>query len=78
MYENVTIRRFVTVSKLSYNASVQEIFDAMKHPITGVSFLAKAQSLPSHTFIVWDAINWIQNHVDGNINAIDTLESMRK
>lgn len=68
---------FLAESKLSCNATVLEIFDAMKHPITGVSFLGKAQSLPSFTFILWDAIHWIQTHVEGNANALEILEAMR-
>lgn len=46
--------------------------------MTGVSFVVKSQSLPSFTFILWDAINWLQNRVEGNANPLEMLESMRK
>lgn len=69
---------FLTESKLSYNASLSEIFEAMKHPVTGVNFISKVQSLPSLTFVLWDAIMWLQSHIEGNINPVETLESMRK
>lgn len=69
---------FLTESKLSCNASLTEIFDAMKHPVTGVNFISKVQSLPSLTFVLWDAITWLQTHIEGNINPLETLEAMRK
>lgn len=69
---------FLTEAKLGCNATLVEIFDAMRHPVTGVCFVARAQSLPSYTFVLWDAINWINAHVEGAVNALAKLEAMRK
>lgn len=71
-------RSFLTEAKLGCNATLAEIFEAMRHPVTGVSFVARAQSLPSCTFVLWDAINWLNAHVEGTVNALDRLEAMRK
>lgn len=65
-------------TKLSPNANLSEIFEAMRNPATGVSFLAKAQSLPSCTFVSNDAINWLNSRIEGQCNAIEILERMRK
>lgn len=70
-------RSFITEAKLGPNASDLEIFEAMRHPVTGVCFVARAQSLPSHTFVLWDAITWIGAHVEGGVNALEKLEAMR-
>lgn len=63
--------------KLSATATINEIFEAMRHPSTGIMFLSKQQSLPSYTFVSYDAINWLNNHID-ECNAIDILERMRR
>lgn len=54
---------FLTETKISPSAPLLDIFEAMRHPATGVSFLAKAQSLPSYTFVAYDAINWINSRI---------------
>lgn len=69
---------FLTEAKLGCHATLPEIFEAMRHPVTGVCFVARAQSLPSYTFVLWDAINWIHAHVEGSVNALELLEAMRK
>ncbi|XP_053687887.1 GATOR complex protein Iml1 isoform X1 [Sabethes cyaneus] len=65
-------------SKLKQSATLQEIFEAFKHPVHGVGFLAAAQSLPSCTFVAYDAITWLQNRIEGPCNPLDILEEMRK
>lgn len=69
---------FMSETKLSPAASLSEIFEAMRHPATGVNFLAKAQSLPSFTFVSYDAINWLNSRIEGPCNSIEILERMRK
>lgn len=70
---------FLTETKLNVaDATINEIFEAFRHPTTGVSFLAKVQSLPSQTFVSYDAINWLNNRIDGQFNAIEILERMRR
>lgn len=68
---------FVTETKLKATASLLEIFEAMKHSITGLSFLSPAPSLPSMSFVSIDAVNWLNNRIDGNINAREILDKMR-
>lgn len=55
-----------------------EILDAMKNPVNGINFLAKSQSLPSWTFVLMDAITWLQNRIDGKVNPLEMLEAMKK
>lgn len=50
----------------------------MKHPVTGVGFLGPATSIPSCTFVSYDAILWLQTRIEGSCNAIEVLERMRK
>lgn len=69
---------FLTETKLSASAVLSEIFEAFRHPVTGVGFLAKVQSLPSQTFVSYDAINWLNNRIDGQCNTIEILERMRR
>ncbi|XP_058838167.1 GATOR complex protein Iml1 isoform X2 [Topomyia yanbarensis] len=65
-------------SKLKQTATLQEIFEAFKNPDHGVGFLGPAQSLPSCTFVAYDAITWLQNRIDGPCNPLDILEDMRR
>lgn len=69
---------FLTETKLNASATLTEIFEAFRHPVNGISFLAKVQSLPSQTFVSYDAINWLNNHIEGPCNAIEILERMRR
>lgn len=69
---------FLTETKLNASATLSEIFEAFRNPVTGVSFLAKVQSLPSQTFVSYDAINWLNNRIEGQCNAIEILERMRR
>lgn len=69
---------FLAETKLSPTATLTEIFEAFRHPTTGVSFLWKMQGLPSFTFVAYDAVNWLNNRIEGPCNAIDILERMRR
>uniref|UniRef100_A0A182PF51 DEP domain-containing protein n=1 Tax=Anopheles epiroticus TaxID=199890 RepID=A0A182PF51_9DIPT len=64
--------------KLKPSATLQEIFEAMRHPVHGVGFLAPAQSMPSCTFVSYDAINWLQNRIEGPCKPVEILEEMRR
>ena len=69
---------FVTgEQKLKSTATILEIFEALKHPQTGVGFLSSAQSLPSYTFVSYDAINWLHQHMESPCDPIKILEAMR-
>lgn len=64
--------------KLRPNATVAEIFEVMKHPVHGVSFISQTQSLPLYTFVSFDALLWFKNNLDNSRNPLEILESMRK
>lgn len=51
-------------------ASICEILEAFRHPVTGVGFTIQTVSLPSNTFVSIDAIQWLIYHVEG-INDIE-------
>lgn len=55
-----------------------EIFEAMKHPVTGIGFLGPAPSLPSFTFVSYDAILWLHSRMEDPCNPIEILDSMKK
>ncbi|XP_024945563.1 GATOR complex protein DEPDC5 isoform X2 [Cephus cinctus] len=67
------------VSKIKSNASSSEILEGMKHPQTGVGFLKQCPSLPSQTFVSADAVQWLNNHIEGGVtveNAINIMKNM--
>lgn len=53
---------------LKPNASNQEILNALKHPVTGLGFIAAHENLPPLTFISADAVNWLMIHMEGISN----------
>lgn len=63
---------------LSATAGLNEIFDSMRNATTGITFITKLPGLPSHTFVSCDAINWLNSHIEGQCNAIEILERMRR
>ncbi|XP_066583713.1 GATOR complex protein Iml1 isoform X2 [Prorops nasuta] len=69
----------VELAKLKPDATNLEILEAMKHPQTGVGFLTQHPSLPSQTFVSADAVQWLNNHIEGGItveNAVNLMKGM--
>ncbi|XP_039486621.1 GATOR complex protein Iml1 isoform X9 [Drosophila santomea] len=64
--------------KFSPNATLPEIFEAMKHPVNGVGFFSQTQSLPSCTFVSYDALMWLKTRLNNGRHPLDLLEAMRK
>ncbi|KPU77711.1 uncharacterized protein Dana_GF25030, isoform E [Drosophila ananassae] len=64
--------------KFSPNATLADIFEAMKHPVTGVGYFSKTQSLPSCTFISYDALMWLKTRLNNGRQPLELLEAMRK
>lgn len=64
--------------KFKMSTPLEEIFEAFKHPTNGVGYLVAAPSLPSLTFVSYDAIIWLSNHIEENVNPFDLLEAMRE
>jgi len=65
--------------QFSPNATLAEIFEAMKHPVNGVGFFSQTQSLPSCTFVSYDALMWLKTRLNnGRHHPLDLLEAMRK
>lgn len=50
----------------------------MKHPINGVAFISQTQSLPSYTFVSFDALIWLKNNLESSRNPLEILDMMRK
>ncbi|XP_032596837.1 GATOR complex protein Iml1 isoform X4 [Drosophila grimshawi] len=64
--------------KFSASATLAEMFEAMKHPVNGVGFFTQTQSLPSCTFISYDALIWLRSRVTNGRHPLELLEAMRK
>ncbi|XP_017789838.1 PREDICTED: DEP domain-containing protein 5 [Habropoda laboriosa] len=67
------------LTKLKNTASNNEILEAMKHPQNGVGFLTQHPSLPSQTFVSADAVQWLNDHIEGGVtveNAISIMNGM--
>ncbi|XP_046613786.1 GATOR complex protein Iml1 isoform X1 [Neodiprion virginianus] len=67
------------VSKIKSSASNAEILEAMKQPHTGIGFLTQHPSLPSLTFVSAEAVQWLNNHIEGGVTvekAIIIMEGM--
>ncbi|XP_078053123.1 GATOR complex protein Iml1 isoform X3 [Augochlora pura] len=65
--------------KIKNTASKNEILEAMKHLQSGVGFLTQHPSLPSQTFVSADAVQWLNNHIEGGVTvegAIDIMNGM--
>ncbi|XP_036220149.1 GATOR complex protein Iml1 isoform X2 [Bactrocera oleae] len=69
---------FASEVKLRSNSDLNEILEAMKHPITGVAFFTQTSSLPCYTFVSHEALLWLKTRLDNNKNPLDILEAMRK
>ena len=64
--------------RLGRSASVNDIVDAMRHPVSGVGFLAHHISLPSMTFVSADAVQWLIKHVEGVSNQHSAEQILEK
>ncbi|XP_039311232.1 GATOR complex protein Iml1 isoform X7 [Solenopsis invicta] len=65
------------LTKIKSNATNVEILEAMKHPQTGVGFLTQHPSLPSQTFVSADAIQWLNNHIEGGVGVERGINIMK-
>jgi len=65
------------LTKIKNNATNLEILEAMKQPQTGVGFLTQHPSLPSQTFVSADAIQWLNNHIEGGIEIEQGINIMK-
>ncbi|XP_076389057.1 GATOR complex protein Iml1 isoform X7 [Megachile rotundata] len=64
------------LTKLKNTAPNNEILEAMKHPQTGVGFLTHHPSLPSQTFVSADAVQWLNNHIEGGVTVEGAINIM--
>lgn len=64
------------LTKLKNTAPNSEILEAMKHPQTGVGFLTHHPSLPSQTFVSADAVQWLNNHIEGGVTVEGAINIM--
>ncbi|XP_055688137.1 GATOR complex protein Iml1 isoform X3 [Lutzomyia longipalpis] len=64
--------------KFKVTDPLMDIYKAMKHPTTGVPFIGPAQSMPSCTFVSYDALKWLQDRIEGPFDAVEMLERMRR
>ncbi|XP_077271177.1 GATOR complex protein Iml1 isoform X8 [Temnothorax americanus] len=65
------------LTKIKSNATNVEILEAMKHPQTGVGFLTQHPSLPSQTFVSADAIQWLNNYIEGGMGIEQGINIMK-
>lgn len=65
------------LTKIKSNATNLEILEVMKHPQTGVGFLTQHPSLPSQTFVSADAIQWLNNHMEGGMGIEQGINIMK-
>ncbi|XP_076544250.1 GATOR complex protein Iml1 isoform X8 [Osmia lignaria lignaria] len=64
------------LTKLKNTAPNTEILEAMKHSQTGVGFLTHHPSLPSQTFVSADAVQWLNNHIEGGVTVEGAINIM--
>ncbi|XP_072750951.1 GATOR complex protein Iml1 isoform X6 [Anoplolepis gracilipes] len=65
------------LTKIKSNATNLEILEVMKHPQNGVGFLTQHPSLPSQTFVSADAIQWLNNHMEGGVGVEQGINIMK-
>uniref|UniRef100_A0A1B6F1V2 DEP domain-containing protein n=1 Tax=Cuerna arida TaxID=1464854 RepID=A0A1B6F1V2_9HEMI len=66
---------------LKETATPQEIVEAMKHPVYGLSFLSPHASLPGHVFVSSDAVSWAITHMEHITSyeaAVKLMEDLRQ
>ncbi|XP_076220694.1 GATOR complex protein Iml1 isoform X2 [Nomia melanderi] len=62
--------------KIKSTAPNNEILEAMKHSQSGVGFLTQHPSLPSQTFVSADAVQWLNNHIEGGVTVDGAINIM--
>lgn len=65
-------------TNLSPSTPLCDILEAMRHSQTGLNFVVKVPNFPPYTFVSYDAIGWLNDHMDGPCNALEILERMKK
>lgn len=73
---NVIDSSSMELTKLKNTASNNEILEAMKHSQNGVGFLTQHPSLPSQTFVSADAVQWLNNHIEGGVTVENAINIM--
>lgn len=73
---NVIDSSSMELTKLKNTASNNEILEAMKHSQNGVGFLTQHPSLPSQTFVSADAVQWLNNHIEGGVTVENATNIM--
>lgn len=73
---NVIDSSSMELTKLKNTASNNEILEAMKHSQNGVGFLTQHPSLPSQTFVSADAVQWLNNHIEGGVTIENAINIM--
>lgn len=73
---NVIDSSSMELTKLKNTASNNEILEAMKHLQNGVGFLTQHPSLPSQTFVSADAVQWLNNHIEGGVTVENAINIM--
>lgn len=53
------------VMLLKPNASDIEIIEALRNPISGLSFINPQINLPNLSFVTADAVTWLMAHMEG-------------
>ncbi|XP_076241100.1 GATOR complex protein Iml1 isoform X2 [Calliopsis andreniformis] len=65
------------LTKIKSTATYNEILEAMKHPQHGVvGSLTQHPSLPNQTFVSADAVQWLNNHIEGGITVEGAINIM--
>lgn len=64
------------LTKIKSTTPNNEILEAMKQPQSGVGFLTQHPSLPSQTFVSADAVQWLNNHIEGGVTVEGAINIM--
>lgn len=53
-----------------------ELVEMMSHPQYGIGFLSVDPSLPSDTFISYDAVQWLKKNIDGISHEWEAVQQL--
>ena len=65
------------IPKMKKDATYAEILEHLKQPQNGIGFFTHNPSLPNQTFVSADAVQWLNNYIDGGVDinrAIDIMQ----